>query len=280
MEIVPDDAIPAGDTSRQFIVSSDETTSSRPITASGAMEGGFVHSTRKLPATDFSWLRRGSTTVAAMKPDGGGGDVGSNCSLYATAHRLSSARGSVSFSGRSPVGQECVGFLGLSPTEEWERFAVALDRMGGAIVEVRDAFERWVMPVIVETNTDVKSAGKMETAVTSAMTELRLPMKVAAEFSKGAGAKNLGSITFSEFVGRYAEAAGLQREISHPRGTQVWAEGPEGMWIALSPERLAGARAVFYGATEEFKETSSYSGGACSCPGYRRLCSLCKIGIA
>lgn len=255
VEIVPDDAPPDRDTSHQPIISSDEPAKSRPITASDTVnEVGFVHSGGRPLATDFSWLGRDSTAVSNKRPDGGGTNVNNNRSLRATVHRPSPIKGL--------VGQESVRFLDLSPGEKRERVAIALDRMGGAVVEVRDAFERWVTPVIVNNYTDVSNTDSIATAVTSALTELRLPTKVATEASKGAGAKHLGSVTFSEFVARYAEVAGLEKTMSDSGETPVWAEGPEGIWVPLSPERLAGTRAVFDQATEELNETSSYLKGA------------------
>lgn len=166
-----------------------------------------------------------------------------------------------------------------------DRVATALDRMGAGVVEVRDAFQRW-MPwrrgvnatrdarnhstaVPASSAKDGKHentesfADDLEGAMVSAMVELRVPKHTAEVFCEGvvtgAGAAEGDTtvVSFADFVGRYADAAGLLREegsASRPGGG-VWAEGPGGVWVAVSWRELAGAKEAFDEAVDNQGDT-------------------------
>lgn len=152
-------------------------------------------------------------------------------------------------SGASRVASSAAA---LSPREQRARVAIALDRMGAAVVEVREAFQRWVpggekaVVAARPATSPARRANKKRTvsfsdpntaevtapgdtkatlsnvdgAMVRAMTELRLPFETAEVFCKGAGVQRengeeiLLPVTFSDFVGRYAAASGLLREFS------------------------------------------------------------------
>lgn len=167
------------------------------------------------------------------------------------------------------AGKPSSGALEGSKSEQRIRVATALDRIGAGIVEVREAFQRRVL--LRRQATDVKQDATrtpisrrrgtrhddreehvahesgVEEAMVRAMTDLRLPVEIAQKCCDGIGAASVakGTPPFSEFVERYAIGAGLLEEPLDGERGQLWAEGPGGMWVAVSPERLAQARAAF-----------------------------------
>lgn len=98
---------------------------------------------------------------------------------------------------------------------------------------------------------NVTGTDHLEGAMIRAMAELRLPTETAEAFCKGAGRATetearADDVSFSAFVERYADAVGLLRDFApHRNGGEVWADGPGGMWVAVSGKELADARAVF-----------------------------------
>lgn len=174
-----------------------------------------------------------------------------------------------------------------SESEQRIRVATALDRIGAGIVEVREAFQRRVP--LRRQATDVKQDATrtsisrlrntrydnpeehvahesgVEEAMVRAMTDLRLPVEIAKKCCDGIGAASVakGTPTFSEFVERYAIGAGLLKEPLDGERGQLWAEGPGGMWVAVSPESLARARAAFdeQATTREGDTKSNDTGG-------------------
>lgn len=162
-------------------------------------------------------------------------------------------------------------YLALSPQVQREHIATALDRMGGAVVEIRDAYQRWVARKTVDAESaahmpstmrvhDTKDKFKCEAGAIRAMTELRVPMEMAEVACEGVGSL-LSYISFSEFVGRYAGAAGLVENTPCREG-EVWVEGPGGVWVQMPAICLHGARAVFDEATEAQEEKAFDSKGA------------------
>lgn len=188
------------------------------------------------PRSEFSWLGRTS--------DDGSGDVHRGGSSSPDAHgiRLMRPRTVSLTDGGTQYGA-------FSPRTRRERVATALDRMGGVVVEVRDAFQRWLA-----------DGGRMnetvarDIAVARAFAELRLPVGAATGVSKAVKATEVGSVSFQEFLFRYAEAAGLLSETPGRGGEHVWAEGPGGLWVVVASERLVGLRVAFDEATDEERE--------------------------
>ncbi|CAM9744831.1 unnamed protein product [Scytosiphon promiscuus] len=173
----------------------------------------------------------------------------------------------------------------LSPREQRARVAIALDRMGTAVVEVREAFQLWVPsagqaaqsarpPTSPARRTrkrtvsfsdsktteaaapgDIKAhPANVKEAMVRALTELRLPLETAEAFCDGVGVQQETgedprvSVTFSDFVGRYAAASGLLREASsadRKRSGDVWVEGSGGAWVAISRKECKVAKKVF-----------------------------------
>lgn len=163
----------------------------------------------------------------------------------------------------------------LSPRAQQERVATALDRMGAAVVEVRDAFQRWVPregPSVAavrspssrtnnkravsfsdpkrkaaSSNGDKTSLAGLQAAMVGAMTDLRLPIQTAKNVCEGAGGDG-PTVTFSDFVSRYADASGLLKEMEpsdKKGGREIWVEGSAGAWFAVPPKELKDARRVF-----------------------------------
>lgn len=197
-----------------------------------------------------------------------------------------------------------------SPQEKRTRVETALDRMGAGVIEVRDAYERWVRPrrrvatgtardgadisdrsgrlaelpgqagsdvaappsVAAKPTSNHLDSGNLnehkylEKAFMDAMVELRLPAETAHTFCREAGpiivalATGTGPISFSDFVERYAEAAGLLAgsSPSERKGPTIWAEGPRGMWMAVAFRDLSAASAAFRRVcTRKFQFTES-----------------------
>lgn len=166
-----------------------------------------------------------------------------------------------------------------TPGQRHDRVATALDRMGAGVVEVRDAFQRWVpWRREAEATRDTRNhtaavatssaknekheisgsiADDLEEAMVNAMVELRIPQRTAQAFCEGvaagASAAEGDTVSFSDFVGRYADAAGLLREKTSTcrPGGGVWAEGPGGVWVEVSRRELAGAKDVFDEAADK-----------------------------
>lgn len=142
-----------------------------------------------------------------------------------------------------------------------------LDRMGGSVVEVRDAYRRFV------SREPTEDAPEVESRAIRAMVELRVPPEVAEAACRGAGS-DLGRVSFSEFVARYAEASGLAGEVVPRRGGQVWAEGPGGRWVRALPSQLGEARSAFDEAAGSQETVSGPGGNPCgvsSLPLWRRV---------
>lgn len=165
------------------------------------------------------------------------------------------------------------------PAQRHDRVATALDRMGAGVVEVRDAFQRWVPRRLeAEATRDTRNhaaavatssanngkheisgsiADGLEEAMVNAMVELRIPKRTAEAFCEGAAAGASAAegdtVSFSDFVGRYADAAGLLREETATcrPGGGVWAEGPGGVWVEVSRRELAGAKDAFDEAADK-----------------------------
>lgn len=185
----------------------------------------------------------------------------------------------------------------LSPHEQSARVAVALDRMGASVVEVRDAFQRWVphgraaarssasraqrakkkktvsfsdSETAAEGGSDDdRTAALSKEGMMHAMAELRLPLETAEQACDGAGGGRAttgrGACTFSDFVCRYADASGLFKETTSSGKKnigEIWAEGPGGMWTVVPLNECKGARRIFdEQAAEHNQEDKSDDGG-------------------
>lgn len=265
MEIVPDDPTLVDSKSRQPSVGGDMPTTSSPKSrvldsipdAPSARKSELALSAGRSTASNYAWLDRASSGVGDIKPDHSGRGVEGKLSGSTASPKQPPANGLSCLSARSSRDHEAAKFSDLLPTKKRDRVALALDRMGGAVVEVRDAYQRWVSQDIIDGINEPNNTDEAERAATSAMAQLRLPMKLAGAASKGIGAPTIRTLSFSEFVGCYAEAAGLLKHVPDSTESWVWVEGPNGTWIALSTGRLRGARAIFDEATEECQETAS-----------------------
>ncbi|CAN0575503.1 unnamed protein product, partial [Ectocarpus sp. 12 AP-2014] len=105
---------------------------------SSAQGGGGVQGIQK-----FSWLGGQASGTTKRNSD----DEEDNDNRV--AHRLGArvnldATGEDSAPPRGPAARASRSAPLLSPHEQRTRVAVALDRMGASVVEVRDAFQRWV----------------------------------------------------------------------------------------------------------------------------------------
>ena len=198
----------------------------------------------------------------------------------------------------TPLGSAATAATGrdLSPRAQQGRVATALDRMGAAVVEVRDAFQRWVVSegpsaaavrspssrtnmkravsfsdpetkAAAPTGNKTSLAGLPEEAMVRAMTDLRLPLQTAKDFCEGASGDG-AAVTFSEFVSRYADASGLLKEVTpsdEKGGRVVWVEGSAGGWFAVPRKDLKDARRVFdehlENQEDQDQESESSDGG-------------------
>lgn len=277
----------------------------------------------------FSWLGNrplGGATVAGSHRDYDSGDLlrsgapntTSKDELGPTSSRTLSRVAAAAAMALSPhrSGKQGAGRSLLPPSSSREqqraRVATALDRMGAGVIEVREAFQRWVpgaqrapamgpqnddpghsgrqarpaKPLVGSSNHRVKALGSAKATiipeastmgvadlnggVSRAMQELRLPLETAAAFCQetaggGVEAGPPEELSFSEFVSRYAGAAGLLTESpAHGReGGEVWVEGPGGRWVAISRRKSECARRVFdeQAAEQEQQDTKSDDGG-------------------
>lgn len=217
----------------------------------------------------FSWLGRPPTPTVQMLGHDGGDD--GDDSRGGNAPPSTSSRAAAAATAATS-----------SPSDQRRLVAIALDRMGAAVVEVRDAFQRWVLPdgqaVTVARSTasptrrsksrravsfsdqemaagsslGIKSSlSTSKEAMMRALAELRLPLKTAERFCDGAGGgEESGTVTFSDFVGRYAAASGLVKETVPPGkrgGGEVWVEGSGGVWVAVPFKKCLHARKIFDG---------------------------------
>lgn len=154
----------------------------------------------------------------------------------------------------------------LSPRAQRGRVATALDRMGAAVMEVRDAFQRWVPhegPSVAAARSSSNQAvnkravsfsdgnktslAGLKEAMVRAMTDLRLPLETATDFCERVGGGE-AAVTFSDFLSRYADASGLLKDISpsgNKGGRDVWVEGSAGVWVAVPLKELRDARREF-----------------------------------
>ncbi|CAM9612678.1 unnamed protein product, partial [Hapterophycus canaliculatus] len=303
-EIVPDTAVPlhlplrgARPTSSPTLFFSEESQPSSRLfpektleTAAPESKNGFNAPT--IAGSEFSTAKgkngHGNSIreVCSTSPKGEqGGDVASDTipswlgrSASGAGRRESRFDGIANLHGAGPthgLSRAPPGAAALSPREQRARVAIALDRMGAAVVEVRGAFQRWVPggarpatagrvqasparrairkrtvsfsdSITVTTPADTKAnLANVREAMVWAMTELRLPLETAEDICEGAGVQRENGeetpvpVTFSDFVGRYAAASGLLREASpdERKGSrEVWVEGPGGAWIAVSPK--------------------------------------------
>lgn len=247
----------------------------------------------------FSWLGRPPSFLAEKFGHDGGGDE--------SDHRDGSAP------TPTLLGTAAAAAAALSPSDQRRLVAVALDRMGAAVVEVRDAFQRWVpreeqavaVAATARSNSSPTRRSKNKRAVSfssqemaagssldnktnvstskeammNAMAELRLPPATAEIFCEGAGGGDASAtITFSDFVGRYAAASGLLKEPASSgkvEGGDVWVEGSGGVWVAVPFKKCADARKIFDGkvaksAGDRNKESKSDDVGkiTLSCRGW------------
>lgn len=301
--------------------SSTDIVDSRPAAAEATKE--LSHAASPLPSADdakFSWLGHRPLGAAAVARMGGndvsGGflrsgvlntttknDVGATSSLSSLSRAAEAAAAALVLSPHRPERQGAGRPLLVSFAREQQRarIATALDRMGAGVIEVREAFQRWVpgahrIPGIGTTSLErghkrqqARSGGRgpsvsaeslvgsgklgvslpdpakvdlpepasstgavdLNEGVLRAMQELRLPLEIAAAFCKeaagGAEAVPAKEMLFSEFVSRYADAAGLLAEsLARDReGGAVWVEGPGGRWVAVSRAESEGVRRVF-----------------------------------
>ena len=297
------------------------------------------HAASPLPSAGdakFSWLgHRPLRAAAVARLDGN--DVSGACprsgvhnttskndvgatSSSSSLSRAAAAAAALALSPHRPEKQGANRPLPLSFAREQQRarVATALDRMGAGVIEVREAFQRWVpgagIPGIGPTSVErghnrqwaksgrgvpsvsaeslvgsgkrgvsipdsakvnlpeapsTMGAADLNGGVLRAMQELRLPLEIAAAFCKktagGAEAAPAEEMLFSEFVSRYADAAGLLAESSarDRKGGEVWAEGPGGRWVVVSREESEGVRRVFdeQAAAQGGQETKSDDGG-------------------
>ncbi len=220
----------------------------------------------------LSWLGRPPTPTAEMLGHDGVDDDDDDRDGSAPASSSSRAAAAADMADAS------------SPSDQRRRVAIALDRMGAAVVEVRDAFQRWVPrdghAVAVAAARSMSSpaprsrsrravsfsdqemaagsslGNKMslstsKEAMVRAMAELRLPPETAETFCKGVGGSEAsGKGTFSDFVSRYAAASGLLKETvpsGKNGGGEVWVEGLGGVWVAVPSKKCLDARKVFDG---------------------------------
>lgn len=284
-----------------------------------------------LPSTGdakFSWL--GHRPLGAAAVAGSDRDYGSGGLLHSGAPNMTSkddlgptssrtlSRAAAAAMALNPhgSGEQGAGRSLLPPSSSREqqraRVATALDRMGAGVIEVREAFRRWVpgaqrppemgpknddpghtgrqarpaIPLAGNGKRGVKTSGPAKVTtipeastmgvvdlnggVLRAMQELRLPLETAADFCKeiagwGVEAAPPEEMSFSEFVSRYADAAGLLTESpAHGRESgEVWVEGPGGRWVAVSRRKSEGARRVFdeQATEQEEQDTKSDDGG-------------------
>lgn len=289
-------------------LSATDSKRSKPLSSvsEGAMD---VNSASIQPDATFSWLgRRSQSAAGATRSDKKTDD---SLALRNDSKTAESARRVYAFAqgptttslGFQRTGTQDVNHRvhPLSSPEESARVAAALDRMGSGVVEVREAFQRWVPQSLRKEGVTSDAAGQgtgrrarvnpptvarlsptgggrrqpddggvsnsdtdVERAMTNAMMELRVPEEIAQEICNGAGvtASAAGGVSFACFIERYAEAAGLLKETSGRSRGEVWAEGPGGLWVELPHKDLAGASAIFdEGAVEEEAETKSDHGG-------------------
>lgn len=151
-----------------------------------------------------------------------------------------------------PTSSSASAGTSLSAREQQSRVAIALDRMGAAVVEVREIFQRRVQTgrqaaVVARPPTsparraskkrtvsfsDSKSAeetalsstgdslANVNEAMVHAMTDLRLPLETAEKICEETGVQRENGEetripgTFSDFVVRYAAASGLLQQAS------------------------------------------------------------------
>lgn len=143
------------------------------------------------------------------------------------------------------------------------------------MVEVRDAFQRWVPhegPSVAGVRSSSSRANNQRTvsfsdpdmaaassdgnktslaglreAMVRALTDLRLPLQRAKDFCEGAGGDG-AAVTFSDFVSRYADASGLSKETTpsgNKEGREIWVERSAGAWVAVSLHELKDAQRAF-----------------------------------
>ena len=172
--------------------------------------------------------------------------------------------------------------VGCSVNDKRGRVATALDRMGAGVVEVREAFQRRLplqWQAVDEAEQDptyarsISTLGRQGTrqktseesrsgamdpekksdengvkeAMVLAMTDLRLPKDVAKKHCSGVWltSATAGVPSFSDFIERYGRGAGLFKDPMDGKQAKLWVEGPGGIWVAVSPEEVASARAAF-----------------------------------
>lgn len=245
---------------------SDSTKSkTQESTVSSASSGDGAQANQK-----FSWLSRPSHAATERFNQ----DDDNNDSIDRDGNRPSSTPLRSAGTGTAAAAADVVTGA-LSPHEQQERVATALDRMGAAVVEVRDAFRRWVphrgssvaaerppssraqntravsfsAPEIMaaSSNRNQTKLSGLKEAMVRVMTDLRLPLDTAKTFCEGAGGVGV-AVTFSDFVSRYADASGLLKETKLSggrRGREVWVEGSAGAWVNIPLKELTDARRVF-----------------------------------
>ncbi|CAM9542999.1 unnamed protein product, partial [Ectocarpus sp. 12 AP-2014] len=258
-----------------------------------AQGGGGMQGIQK-----FSWLGGQASGTTKGKSD----DEEDNDSRV--AHRLGArvnldAAGEDSAPPRGPVALASRSAPLLSPHEQRARVAVALDRMGASVVEVRDAFQRWVPRGRAAARSSASSAQRAKSKKTvsfsdsetaaeggpdddrttaickegmvHAMVDLRLPLETAEQACDGAGGDGAttgrAACTFSNFVCRYADASGLLKETT-PSGKksqgEIWAEGRGGMWTAIPLNEWRGARIIFDEQAKEHNQEDKSNDGVLS----------------
>lgn len=232
------------------------------------------------PSPEAPFALRSQETGAVQAPGPGDDDeAASRGARISYTSKEPRSRKRFSWQAPSPVADTKPSNEALegSKSEQHIRVATALDRIGAGIVEVRKAFQRQLplrrqamdvkqdatrTPISRRRDTqnenpeeDVAHESVVEEAMVRSMMDLRLPLEIAKKCCDGIGAASVakGTPTFSEFVERYAIGAGLLEEPLDGERGQLWAEGPGGIWMAVSPERLARARAAFddQGTTRE-----------------------------
>eukprot|EP00752_Nemacystus_decipiens_P008770 g7826.t1 len=222
---------------------------------------------------------------ASGSDDGAGGEESSSSDNGVNGHTAVTADATLNLA-TARTGLE---------TEKHGRVATALDRMGAAVVEVRDAFQRWVphegpsvaavrspssrtnnkravsfsapeKKAALSNGNETSQAGLQE-AMLRAMTDLRLPRQTAKAFCEGAGADGV-AVTFSDFVCRFADASGLLKELASSDkegGRTVWVEGSAGAWFAIPLKDLKDVQRVFdeqiANQEDQDQESKSSDGG-------------------
>lgn len=258
---------------------------------SSAQGGGGMQGIPK-----FSWL--GGQASGPTKRNSDDEEDNDNRMVHRLGARVNlDAAGEDSAPPRGPAALASRSAPLLSPHEQRARVAVALDRMGASVVEVRDAFQRWAPRGRAAARSSASSAQRAKSKKTvsfsdsetaaeggpdddrtaalskegmvHAMAELRLPLETAEQACDGAGGDGAttgrAACTFSDFVCRYADASGLLKETtSSGKKSQgeIWAEGRGGMWTAIPLNECRGARIIFDEQAEEHnQEDKSDDGG-------------------